>query len=42
MVPHAGWGRNGSLKLIQSAKWLGDPRQPDADRDDGGWGVDDG
>ena len=23
VVPHAGWGERGSLKLIQSAKWLG-------------------
>ena len=23
VVPHAGWGERGSLKLIQSSKWLG-------------------
>ncbi len=23
VVPHPGWGERGSLKLIQSAKWLG-------------------
>ena len=23
VVPHAGWGERGSIKLIQSSKWLG-------------------